>query len=40
MDELTPLPHVSFPLETPQLPLDVDIVKLLAEPEKWYVASV
>ena len=40
MDELTPLPHVSFPLETPQLPLDVVIVKLLAEPEKWYVASV
>ncbi|KAI0334404.1 hypothetical protein GY45DRAFT_1318415 [Cubamyces sp. BRFM 1775] len=40
VDELTPLPHVSFPPETPQLPLDVFIVKLLADPEKWYVASV
>ncbi len=31
---LTPLPQVSFPLETPQLPFDVDIVKLLLVPEK------
>ena len=27
----TPLPHVNWPLETPQLPLDVDMVKLDAE---------
>ena len=40
MDALTPLPQVSCPPETPQLPLEVDIVKLLAEPEKVYVASV
>ena len=40
VDELTPLPHASLPSETPQLPLDVVIVKLLADPEKWYVASV
>lgn len=36
----TPLPHVSVPPETPQLPLEVVIVKLLVVPEKWYVASV
>ena len=40
MDALTPLPQVSCPPETPQLPFEVDIVKLLAEPEKVYVASV
>ena len=38
--ELTPLPHVSAPLETPHEPLDVDIVKLLVVPENVYVASV
>lgn len=42
VDALTPLPHESEPSlpSTPQSPLDVLIVKLLALPEKWYVASV
>ena len=40
VDAVTPLPHVSWPLETPQEPLEVFIVKLLAVPVKVYVASV
>jgi len=32
VDEVTPLPHVSVPEETPQLPLDVFKVKLLVVP--------
>ena len=34
VDELTPLPQLSFPLDTPQLPLEDVMVKLLAVPEK------
>jgi hypothetical protein len=35
-----PLPQVRAPLEMAQLPLEVDIVKLLVVPEKLTVASV
>lgn len=40
VEAATPLPQVSDPLETPQLPLEVDIVKLEALPEMVYVAAV
>ena len=36
----TPPPQVRAPLETEQLPLDVDIVKLEVVPDKVYVAGV
>ena len=39
-EDVTPLPQLNFPLDTPQGPLDVDIVKLDAEPESLYVAGV
>lgn len=38
--EVTPLPQLSTPLLTPQLPLDVVIVKLVGDPEKVNVARV
>jgi len=40
VEAVTLLPHENVPLETPQLPLEVVIVKLLAVPENVYVASV
>ena len=40
VDALTPLPPVSWPLETPQEPFEVFIVNELVVPEKVYVASV
>lgn len=37
---VTPLAHVRAPLETAQLPLEVDIVKLAVVPEKLTEARV
>ena len=36
----TLLPHVNCPLDTAHLPLEVDMVKLDADPESVYVARV
>lgn len=40
VEAVTPLPQVSAPLDTAQLPFEVDIVKLEEDPEMVYVAGV
>jgi hypothetical protein len=40
VDAVTPLPQDNAPPDTPQLPFEVVIVKLLAEPENEYDARV